>query len=355
MQLGSFSVAWGRDARGRPLVNLGRPLPPVHDEDGELATGGVEAALNDWRRTRPRAIDAALERIRALPSGGWYVLDASRRIGETPRAFWVDGRELVAWRADGALRVAPNDCPHMGAPLSAGRVEDGCLVCPWHGLRLGRERHGAWEPLVAHDDGVLAWVRLGPAHLAAPRPILPARPARALDAVVRMVARCEPRDVIANRLDPWHGAHFHPHSFARLAVIGATEDVLTVRVAFRVLGPLCVEVDCTFHCPEPNTIVMTIVDGEGTGSVVETHATPLAPGWTAIVEATLATSDRPGFAVALRAASLLRPLMERSARRLWVEDAAYAERTWFQRERASRPDEEVTEGWRVPAGTPRAR
>ena len=51
------------------------------------------------------------------------------------------------------------------------------------------------------------------------RPVLPKRPARGLDAVVRTEARCAPEDVIANRLDPWHGAHFHPHSFARLSLL----------------------------------------------------------------------------------------------------------------------------------------
>ena len=29
---------------------------------------------------------------------------------------------------------------------------------------------------------------------------------------------CEPQDVIANRLDPWHGAWFHPYAFSHLVV-----------------------------------------------------------------------------------------------------------------------------------------
>ena len=36
-----------------------------------------------------------------------------------------------------------------------------------------------------------------------------------------------------------------------------------------------------FACPDARTIVMTIIDGEGAGSVVETHATPLGPAPTA--------------------------------------------------------------------------
>lgn len=151
--------------------------------------------------------------------------------------------------------------------------------------------------------------------------------------MIRVEARCEPADVLANRLDPWHGAHFHPHSFARLQVLEDRGDCLTVRVAYRVLGPLAVEVDATFHCPDPRTIVMTIIDGEGRGSVVETHATPIEPGRCAVIEATLAASDRCGFAVARRLAGLWRGAITRRAARLWVEDVAYAERRYALRGR----------------------
>jgi isorenieratene synthase len=152
-----------------------------------------------------------------------------------------------------------------------------------------------------------------------------------------MEARCEPRDVVANRLDPWHGAHYHPHSFGRLRVIDQQDDAITVRVAYRVAGPLAVEVDARFHCPDPRSIVMTIVRGEGVGSVVETHATPLSEARTAIVELTYATSERWGFALATRAQPVLRPVMRWAARRLWVEDAAYAERLFELRSRAREP------------------
>ena len=54
-------------------------------------------------------------------------------------------------------------------------------------------------------------------------------------------------------------------------------------------------------------------------------------GRTAIIEATLATSDRRGFKRALRAAWMIRPFMLRSQRKLWVEDAAYAERRFALR------------------------
>jgi isorenieratene synthase len=184
---------------------------------------------------------------------------------------------------------------------------------------------------VVHDDGVLTWVRIGDEVPEIPQPVIAPRPDNYLDGVVRIEARCDPEDIIANRLDPWHGVHFHPYSFAALTVLDDTGDVLTVRVAKRLIGRLCAETDATFHSPEPRTIVMTIVEGEGKGSVVETHATPIEPGRTAIIEATLATSDRKGFRHARKLASLIRPFIERSARRLWVDDAAYAERCFLLR------------------------
>lgn len=284
----------------------------------------------DWAEANPKRIKHALEQALSKPSGGWYVIDASRAIKDKPRLYRICGRELVVWRTANSLHVAPDACPHMGASLASGCVVNNRLRCPWHGLALGNEGHGAWKPYPSYDDGVLLWVRLDDLQSEAitSRPILTKRPEHFLDAVIRVEANCEPQDVIANRLDPWHGVHFHPHSFARLTVLERNDEAITVRVAYRVIGPLSVEVDARFHCPEPRTIVMTIVDGEGVGSVVETHATPIAPGRTAIVEATLATSDRVGFKVAMKAATLVRPWVAYSAKRLWIDDAAYAERQY---------------------------
>jgi isorenieratene synthase len=299
----------------------------------ELAPAPPVDARPDWEQAEPAWIKHALARSQALPTGGWYALDASRAIGLAPQRYEVEGRALVVWRDEHGVLAAPEACPHLGASLASARACDGKLVCPWHGLPLGREGYRAWKPFTTHDDGVLAWVRLdGADEELTDAPILPARPARALDAVMRVEAECEPRDVIQNRLDPWHGVHYHPHSFGTLRVIDRAEDAITVRVAYKLPLSLAVEVDARFHCPDARTIAMTIIAGEGEGSIVETHATPISPGRTAVIEATLATSERIGFGAAIAAAPVLRPIMAWAAKRLWVEDAEYAERLYALRQ-----------------------
>ena len=307
--------------RERPLRLFGHRLP---------FAGRVDERP-DWQQASSAWIAGALGRSQELPSGGWYVLDAARAITERPRRFDVDGRALVAFRDGARAIVAPDACPHLGASLSGGHVENGHVVCPWHGLRLGAEGFGAWKPLPTCDDGLLLWVRVDGEERSTDGPLLPVRPAKSIDAVLRIEADCDPRDVIANRLDPWHGAHFHAHSFGRLRVIDRQPDEITVRVAYRLAGQVAVEVDARFHCVDRRTIVMTLVRGEGEGSVVETHATPQRPGRTAIVEAVMAYSDRRSFRVARAAAPLLRPVLRAASRRLWVDDASYAERLYALR------------------------
>jgi nitrite reductase (NADH) small subunit len=59
----------------------------------------------------------------------------------TVREFTANGRTLCVANLDGAISVLNGVCPHEEGPLGEGTIENGCVVCPWHGyafdLRTG--------------------------------------------------------------------------------------------------------------------------------------------------------------------------------------------------------------------------
>lgn len=310
-----------------------------------LAGGRWAEQEPTWREASPAVIEAALRRAQARPGGEWHVVGASAALRPgLPLGRTVAGRELVLWReADGTPRAGGGACPHLGAPLCRSPQVGDRLVCHWHGLALGAEGFPGWPVHPVHDDGTLLWVRPGPVAGDAAPPVPQRPPAESsFTTLTALAGRCEPQDVVANRLDPWHGAWFHPYAFADLRVLShppvdlpedgsAEDDRFLVEVAFRVRGRFGVPVVAEFAAPAPRTVVMRIVQGEGTGSVVETHATPVtAPGdprpRTVVTELVRACSDRTGFTAVRRLAPLLRPLVRHTANRLWRDDLAYAER-----------------------------
>ncbi len=301
--------------------------------------------LSTWRLAKPRRIAAALAVSQAQNSGGWFVAGASGDVGRRESvARTIAGREVVLWRdAEGTLVAGPGACPHLGALMDRCPVIGGTMYCRWHGLSFDDAPQPGWSPYRAYDDGVLVWIQLPTAgEEPTDRPALPPRPPQvgSVSAVIAQPGICEPPDVIANRLDPWHGSWFHPYAFSHLVVDDAASDehVMVVDVTFRLSRTWGVPVRAEFSCPDTRTIVMRITEGEGAGSVVETHATPLGPDaegrpLTMITEATIAYSDRPGFAAARWLAPVLRPMIKRTARQLWVDDLDYAERRYELRRR----------------------
>lgn len=58
---------------------------------------------------------------------------SSRRVGRKPVAMKLAGTPIVLWRGDRGVAAFVDRCPHRNYPLSAGRVVEGRLVCPYHG------------------------------------------------------------------------------------------------------------------------------------------------------------------------------------------------------------------------------
>lgn len=73
----------------------------------------------------------------------WYVVADVAELGAGPTSVRLLGRDLVVWRGTGgSLTVAADRCPHREGPLSKGRVDDGCLVCPYHGWTFSGDGEG---------------------------------------------------------------------------------------------------------------------------------------------------------------------------------------------------------------------
>ncbi len=70
----------------------------------------------------------------------WYVAAMPDEVAEKPLGRTICGEKMVFYRGEGGKVAAMEDfCPHRGAPLSLGYVEDGKLVCGYHGLAMGCE------------------------------------------------------------------------------------------------------------------------------------------------------------------------------------------------------------------------
>ncbi|HEV3343594.1 MAG TPA: Rieske (2Fe-2S) protein [Pirellulales bacterium] len=50
--------------------------------------------------------------------------------------FVVNGRLIAVFYEKGKYHAIDDLCPHMGASLGAGEVQDGIVTCPWHAWRF---------------------------------------------------------------------------------------------------------------------------------------------------------------------------------------------------------------------------
>lgn len=69
------------------------------------------------------------------------------KVGDIPegegRAYAVNGRMVAVFFAKGEYQAIDDFCPHMGASLAGGWVEDGIVSCPWHAWRF-KTCDGTW-------------------------------------------------------------------------------------------------------------------------------------------------------------------------------------------------------------------
>lgn len=69
-----------------------------------------------------------------IDTGIWHRLDGINLATGEVTAVIIADRALCVTRTEAGYGVLDNHCPHQGGPLGEGQIEDGCLICPWHGF-----------------------------------------------------------------------------------------------------------------------------------------------------------------------------------------------------------------------------
>jgi nitrite reductase (NADH) small subunit/3-phenylpropionate/trans-cinnamate dioxygenase ferredoxin subunit len=79
------------------------------------------------------------------------------KIGDIPegqgRAYPVNDWMVAVFQVGGEYFAINDFCPHMGASLAGGYVQDGTVTCPWHAWRF-KVTDGTWcdNPRIKTDS-----------------------------------------------------------------------------------------------------------------------------------------------------------------------------------------------------------
>lgn len=88
--------------------------------------------------TLPNAETPTSTKKSTWPKNAWYVACTPDEIENGPLGRRICGQYIAFFRGeDGKVAAVEDFCPHRGARLSLGFVEDGLLVCGYHGLKMG--------------------------------------------------------------------------------------------------------------------------------------------------------------------------------------------------------------------------
>jgi nitrite reductase/ring-hydroxylating ferredoxin subunit len=106
------------------------------------------------------------------PSNFVKVADVKDVVEGTPKAVKVEGRSIALFQHQGNIYATDNQCPHMGYPLTRGRVRNGVLTCDWHGWSYDMKGGGCFTggcddldtfPVEVRDGAIYLDVRSGSA------------------------------------------------------------------------------------------------------------------------------------------------------------------------------------------------
>ena len=105
----------------------------------------------------------------ALLRRSWHAVALEADVAAAPVPVTLLDERLVLARLDGEIRAFDDQCPHRGAALSVGWVDEDQLVCPYHGWRYGGDGGCVRIPSLGDDARLPPRAALVPRHVASRR------------------------------------------------------------------------------------------------------------------------------------------------------------------------------------------
>ena len=219
----------------------------------------------------------------------WYLVADAREITNAPVGLKRLNQDIVIWRDErGEVNVVEDRCPHRGARLSKGRVQEGRITCIYHGVQLDGDGVIAATPPTPDcpfvgqkairsypcrelKGGI--WVYFGDDIDARPDDIILPQEFASDDwssFLFSEVWNCHYQFVLDNRLDPMHGSYLHADSYT--LAYGNKVDKLNIDKTERGFvvsrqNQRGVNIDRTelFHYPDNNIWVQTEIPYPASG------------------------------------------------------------------------------------------
>ena len=96
---------------------------------------------------------------------GWHPVGFEHTMyNNVPKRVEFIDENYVLWKGKDEYHMRPDVCPHQGAKLSKGTIEDNCIKCSYHGLKIGpyKEAHKDKHSKEVHGickthQGIIWW------------------------------------------------------------------------------------------------------------------------------------------------------------------------------------------------------
>ncbi|HWC40068.1 MAG TPA: Rieske (2Fe-2S) protein, partial [Acidimicrobiales bacterium] len=144
---GLFGTSWLARKTGRRLFGKLLALAGF----GTVSVGGLLGGHLAFRRGA--GVDHTA--FRDAPEDWTAVADESSIRESEPVLVERAGVEIMLVRQRGSLYALLDRCAHQGGPLHEGKVEDGCVICPWHSSRFRLSDGVALSGPTAHPQPAL--------------------------------------------------------------------------------------------------------------------------------------------------------------------------------------------------------